>query len=307
MSKLTRPLHIPFAVLFENQSTFLRNVQIYRLWNEGYTQPQIAKELKTTIGIVKYALHIENKRIRGREDYLNNRDSILAGKRIDYNQPHPRKSNASREKQIRDEIERHFNQQAFYHRRDYLRSLEHQKAYRKQYKQENKDKLNQQRREKYNSDLGLSRNKAREYYQENKEWWQERSQRYYQEHQEQERRRNRDYFDKNPGLKSFYRRRYYARKRKAFLGIVPIDIVKRLLEKQLGLCAICSKLLGNDVEIDHKIPLSTERSIDCVCNLQATHKRCNIKKGKKILPEFEKLNRLSLQLDSIRKGETYEN
>jgi 5-methylcytosine-specific restriction endonuclease McrA len=77
-------------------------------------------------------------------------------------------------------------------------------------------------------------------------------------------------------------RNYKARVRAGREGIVRSSDLKRILAEQKWRCAICGEMLGSDKELDHKIPIS-KGGKHMVENVQWTCRRCNRKKGNKLL------------------------
>jgi HNH endonuclease len=56
--------------------------------------------------------------------------------------------------------------------------------------------------------------------------------------------------------------------------------VERLYNLQHGKCAFCLKLLGDDVHLDHYVPLARDGSND-PSNLRLLHEKCNLTKADK--------------------------
>ena len=54
----------------------------------------------------------------------------------------------------------------------------------------------------------------------------------------------------------------------------------QIFREQNGLCALCDLPMGQDFHIDHKRPVIAEGKTEYQ-NLQATHPRCNQRKGSK--------------------------
>jgi 5-methylcytosine-specific restriction endonuclease McrA len=52
----------------------------------------------------------------------------------------------------------------------------------------------------------------------------------------------------------------------------------QIYRSQNGLCGICHEPLGAEFEIDHKYPVTKGGQTEYQ-NLQATHRRCNRRKG----------------------------
>ena len=176
----------------------------------------------------------------------------------------------------------------------------------------------------------------REWQSKNQDKMKESSVQYYQNHQEERKRKQRKYHENNkkeinarsrhkyasisPEYRKIQRRIYRqnnlervrendrlagsrkrANKQRAFIGYVPRNTVDILWKAQKGLCVLCGYRLENDITLEHKIPLDSRRSIECICNYQLAHRGCNSSKMAKILPEYEELNQLSLQLNQIRR------
>jgi len=60
---------------------------------------------------------------------------------------------------------------------------------------------------------------------------------------------------------------------------IPPGLRAKALAKSAGRCGICGKPLGNDVHIDHIVPVAAGGLTE-LGNLQATHAACNLSKGK---------------------------
>lgn len=70
-----------------------------------------------------------------------------------------------------------------------------------------------------------------------------------------------------------------ARLRNAAGSFTEEDI-ERLYKLQRGKCAFCLKKLGEDVHLDHYVPLAGDGSND-PSNLRLLHEKCNLKKADK--------------------------
>jgi 5-methylcytosine-specific restriction endonuclease McrA len=89
---------------------------------------------------------------------------------------------------------------------------------------------------------------------------------------------------KNKALVAHYARTRRARHNNQF-GDVSKNIIAILLRSQKRLCPCCLRLLNNDYELDHVIPLSRGGRHDDH-NLQLVHLSCNRKKSSKTMKEF---------------------
>ena len=236
MKKITeRPLFIPFAELFDSPKTFSRNVLIFKLWNEGWLQKDIAKRTRTRQVNVSHILRYY--------------------------------TNSTYRKEIQEKANKH-----------------------------------------YHLDIEKNRESRRKYASEHKEDARKRSIKFYERNPDYESRPHRKKFrsewkKENKERVNITVRRRRALIKKGFQGYVPDNLIKLLMEKQKELCVLCGDILTYKIEVDHIIPVTSERTIECICNFQLTHSICNRSKLGKILPEYEELNELSLQLDAIRKGE----
>lgn len=59
---------------------------------------------------------------------------------------------------------------------------------------------------------------------------------------------------------------------------VSIQDMELLLEEQNTLCSLCDKALGNDIVIDHKIPL-VKGGLNVISNICLVHSQCNGRKS----------------------------
>lgn len=78
------------------------------------------------------------------------------------------------------------------------------------------------------------------------------------------------------------------RVRKKNSGTLSKDIIPRLYEAQLGLCACCESWLGSDFHLDHIVPLALGGS-NTDDNVQLLSPRCNMQKNAMAPEEFLKL------------------
>ena len=262
-SKLERPLHIPFAKLFDKRN-FTRNVLIFKLWNDGLTQIEISKRMNLSKNVVSRVL---NQYQSSNHYYQDNKERITIQRKERYYSD----IEATRER----------------NRELYAINADEKRAYNRKYHHVHKDEIN---------------SKKRQYHYENKEQINARKRAYHHTNKDQIRERKRLYYQEHPEKQLIKRNRRRAYEASAFIGYIPESIKEILYKKQEGLCIGCNLPLEDDIiTLDHKIPLATERSIDCICNLQLMHKSCNSSKMAKILPEYEELNQLSLQLNQIRR------
>lgn len=95
---------------------------------------------------------------------------------------------------------------------------------------------------------------------------------------------------------SLFCQKSYKRRMKRERGNKPRRFFTQLLQEQLGYCPLCCEEIKGDGHVDHKVPASYLRAkgvkwsvINSMENLQATHATCNVKKGDKLLPEYEEL------------------
>lgn len=72
--------------------------------------------------------------------------------------------------------------------------------------------------------------------------------------------------------------------RNAF-GKPTVEDIERLYELQEGICTFCNKPLGEDIHVDHWVPLSKGGSNDRL-NLRLLHEKCNLVKGARHPSEF---------------------
>ena len=85
---------------------------------------------------------------------------------------------------------------------------------------------------------------------------------------------------------------------------IHISVIRRMLEESDDTCAICEKPMITGIHIDHKIPVSllyrmriSTKVINDYINLQFTCPSCNIEKRDRILPEYEHLIPILIELD----------
>lgn len=86
----------------------------------------------------------------------------------------------------------------------------------------------------------------------------------------------REWREQNPGWNQAADARRYAREKAATVGTIDLDAVMRKAE---GMCGICHLSFGEEsLQFDHIVPLS-KGGAHSEDNLQAVHRRCNLKKG----------------------------
>lgn len=166
------------------------------------------------------------------------------------------------------------------------------RIYNRQYREKNRDKLNQY---------------IRNWRLENPEKWKESDRRWKENNQERARKNNSDwskrnkdkknksaaeYKQRNPEkVKNKNRRHYELNKEDYFIrsvnrrfalkagGVLSKNIKQKLYELQKGLCVCCKQPLEDDYHLDHIIPLYLGgKNIDS--NVQLLRAECNLKKGK---------------------------
>ena len=161
--------------------------------------------------------------------------------------------------------------------------------YMRKYRKNNPDKFKQYEQNRPKSRIEYMREYHRKWRLQNIEKEQIRARKKYHDNKE-------SYFNNT--------RKRRALKQRAFLGYIPKKLIEILYALQNQICDICGEDLSLDehFEIDHKIPITSARSIECICNLQLTHRICNRQKLGKIQERYEDLNQLSLQLEEIRRS-----
>ena len=170
----------------------------------------------------------------------------------------------------------------------YLKYAEDNKKRVRQWAQDNPDRKLEQDRKYYLENKDRIKNKVNIWQQDNLD----KVRHYHRKYREK---------DTTKQLHKEYERIRRSLKANAFFGYVPDNLVDYLFVRQNSICPLCNTELLGPLEIDHKIPISSGRSIECICNLQLTHESCNRSKLSKILLPYEKLNQLSLELSRIRR------
>ena len=166
--------------------------------------------------------------------------------------------------------------------------LEHRQQYGKQWKKDNAAIVSQYNKSYYNSNIEYMKEKNQRFVEQNPDYHST----YIRNRREHYNGLVRKWSHTPKGQISRRRTKRLRRaKRKGLvLGYVPENIDSVLFENQIGICVLCSYPMSTEevLEIDHIIPLSREGSMECICNLQLTHRSCNRRK----------LNRLELELSS---------
>ena len=169
----------------------------------------------------------------------------------------------------------------------------------KRWAKENQERVTQKNKQYYSKNKITENQRTKAYYQENIDSLRTKSLQYARTHKKE----RKEYRQRNAQAINELTRKRRSLQKEAFLGYLPKGYFDLLFSEQSGMCMLCDKKLSGKIEVDHKIPITSERSIECICNFQLAHKTCNVSKFGHILPEYEELNQLSLQLDAIREGE----
>jgi len=88
----------------------------------------------------------------------------------------------------------------------------------------------------------------------------------------------------NPGARRIYNQNRRARQEDAG-GKLSSGLAERLFRLQKGLCACCHQPLGDNYQMDHKMPIALGGT-NTDDNIQLLRKRCNAQKGMKHPVDF---------------------
>lgn len=176
------------------------------------------------------------------------------------------------------------------------------KACVRQYNEENKDRINAYRRERYRANREREREKSRTYYATNDAYREkalEKDRAYYRANREKiaayDRERNqrnaeknlaynRAYLEAHPEKSREYNARYHARKRGATVESVSYE---RILARDGHWCYLCENdVAPNEVSYDHVVPLS-RGGAHSEANIKVVHRSCNSRKLNRLLSELK--------------------
>ncbi len=156
------------------------------------------------------------------------------------------------------------------------KASEHNKAYRLRHPERDKENRDREKAKyikkgRYRVSEEQQRKNATDY-----------ARRWREKNREKVRESSRKHYHKHKALHQLHSKIYKSKVRAGRVGEVKAKDLCTLLEEQKSLCAICKKLLSEEKEIDHIIPISKggKHSIE---NLQWTCRYCNRSKGNKII------------------------
>lgn len=201
--------------------------------------------------------------------------------------------------------------------RDYdIQRADQRSAYQKQYREENKERLAEQRvswveenreellekKRAYNrlpEVIGRMIGYRRRHYEEHKEEYLEKSARWKAENPEKVQQSQQAWKERNSEKVTESRARYnrdnpetviaWSQRRRAKQAQAAVGDVdfKRIWKRDRGVCYLCGRSVDKkDVHYDHVIPLS-RGGAHSEENLRVTHGRCNLIKGAKLVEELD--------------------
>lgn len=161
----------------------------------------------------------------------------------------------------------------------------HHADMRKEWREVNKDEINERGRVKYYDNHAYERERSSRYYEENRETVLEKGRLRYHANPEPKLEYCSAHAKEYPELGRAKTLRYRSRKAGAD-GYHDADDIKQIYTMQYGLCGSCkASLEETGYHVDHIIPLSKGGS-NWPDNLQCLCPRCNVSKGAKLPEEW---------------------
>ena len=154
-------------------------------------------------------------------------------------------------------------------------SLEADRAYQRQYRADNHEKVRAREKRGYERRHEKEILRMRSYKAQRKEQDAAYAKAYYEINAEDRRAYARQWGLENPEQRRQINARRRARERNAFIEDIDRQTV---LEHDEGICGICEEPVDRDnFHIDHIVPLSRS-GLHCYANVQVAHPQCNLEK-----------------------------
>jgi len=173
------------------------------------------------------------------------------------------------------------------------------KACAKLWREANKERLRQKRKERYEANKEEMRERARQWREANPEYQKKYFRVYYLENKARLKQHMRQYYEANKERMNEQARQHYQANKERFLeygrnrrarvrgaqGKHSFEEIWQMLEDQAHMCAYCEIPLMGAFQVDHMLPLFRGGSNDW-SNLAITCQRCNYRKRTKTAEEF---------------------